>query len=662
MAGLPMQVGIHHATFSGSAGYGEFDNFCISRQPTEKAYSPLPTSGGTMDLMSGIISWAPGDFAGSHNVYFGSDYNDVNDATTGDPEYRGPGNVEGPDASGRFSYKAGQFETLVIGNTYYWRIDEVNTPTVWKGSTWRFTVQDYTTIDDFERYVDTGFPVADSTLRKTWIDGYWGINWVTYTSSNGSFIQLNKTIKHGGAKSMKFYYDNDGSIGWMVELYNYDPQYVYTAPKYSEAVAAIDDAARLNTSTQESLGIKRNWSSYKVLRIPFYGDPNNTLVATDKLYVGLWDGDNNPTTPVIIEHPDNARLQKNWWQNWYIPLSAFTAKNANLNLSNIGRIYIGIGNRTTPATGGKGFVYFDDIQLLANGVCIPGSVAGDFDGDCTVNETDLEMMSEIWLYTVGTPVIKLDAAGLPVGKLPNGGKYANTGTLGGYFEDFNSANPADNPTVETVASVKCITFDGNSLLIADFNAPESITGNNPFTIIYKVYNPAVSFDEEVFAWAKRGTTARYASAGYSTSTAWGAIAHWGSPDMGFDGGVPSAGKWHTIAITYDGRPNGSEYVMVDTAPNAVEHNKTLDIWPDCPVMVGASYNGDPYIEAVTPTLPFSGSIAKVEVYNYFIPPHILDKSLTTTPINMVSSDSTINFKDFAAFASKWLVGPVLVGQ
>src|SRR4030043_867311 len=113
------------------------------------------------------------------------------------------------------------------------------------------------------------------------------------------------------------------------------------------------------------------------------------------------------------------------------------------------------------------------------------------------------MMTGIWLNGVSTtPVIKIDASPLTTGPKSS---IANAGSAGGNFVDFNTCDANDNPVVETVAGVKCITFDANSLLISDINAPDSITGNSPFTVIYKVYNPTYEVDEEVFNWAKRGT-------------------------------------------------------------------------------------------------------------------------------------------------------------
>jgi len=102
------------------------------------AWKPSPVD-GTIHADTWIsLSWGAGDFAVSHNVYFGENFDDVNDGT-GDT-FRGnqtdtfyiagfPG----------FAYPDG----LVNGTTYYWRIDEVNEAdpnSPWKGDIWSFMV------------------------------------------------------------------------------------------------------------------------------------------------------------------------------------------------------------------------------------------------------------------------------------------------------------------------------------------------------------------------------------------------------------------------------------------------------------------------------------------------------------------------------------------
>ncbi len=297
--------------------------------PVGRFTRPLLTMAGTpspfnKDIEASstpTLTWTPGIYAAAtngHKVYFDTNEAkvtarhgcEVNDVSTTVPSY------------------TPAFEPLTRLTTYYWAVDELNdacSPYIWPGNVWRFTVPIYEVVDNFELYTTTGtrdlenfadpiLPTTIGPLRRTWIDGLWNMEWsypnpIT-TATSGSYVQLNtdpcdgttnkSNIAQGGTKSMKFYYDNDGTINWVKDLrlpidtgggQSYD-YWNYTAPKYSEASAAVDDAARLsapnppfNPDDQNSLGMLRDWSGYRLLKLSYYGDPNNTIVSADKLYV-----------------------------------------------------------------------------------------------------------------------------------------------------------------------------------------------------------------------------------------------------------------------------------------------------------------------------------------------------------------------------------------
>jgi hypothetical protein len=103
--------------------------------------NPSPTDGSTDVMREVVLSWTPGKFADQHDVYFGTGFDDVNDATNLDP--MGPDNVyrARQDAN---SYTPHQL--LDFGTTYYWRVDEVNAPpdyTVYQGDVWSFTTEPF---------------------------------------------------------------------------------------------------------------------------------------------------------------------------------------------------------------------------------------------------------------------------------------------------------------------------------------------------------------------------------------------------------------------------------------------------------------------------------------------------------------------------------------
>ncbi|MEN8128311.1 MAG: discoidin domain-containing protein, partial [Planctomycetota bacterium] len=83
-----------------------------------------------------ILSWAPGDYADKHDVYFGTSSDDVADASP----------TEDPAGVyvGRQDPNTLALDRLELGRTYYWRIDDVNAApdhTIFKGGIWSFSVE-----------------------------------------------------------------------------------------------------------------------------------------------------------------------------------------------------------------------------------------------------------------------------------------------------------------------------------------------------------------------------------------------------------------------------------------------------------------------------------------------------------------------------------------
>jgi len=273
--------------------------------PPVKAGSPNPLNGATDVSMAPVLKWKPGDYATSHDVYFGTDEDAVKNATTASPEYKGS------RAPGSESFVPGD---LPWEATYYWRVDEVNDvnpDSPWIGSVWSFTTGDFLVADDFEDYND--YPPYE--IFSTWIDG-WEV------PTNGSLAghpepPFAETMNvYGGSQSMPLYYDNN--------------------LKYSEA--------------EMSLSPPQDWTrqGVTVLSIMFLGDSNNSI---EQIYVKvngvkvLYDGD-----PFDITRPR--------WTRWNIDLTSF-----GVNLRNVTELSIGFGDEANLRAGGSGVVYFDNIRL-----------------------------------------------------------------------------------------------------------------------------------------------------------------------------------------------------------------------------------------------------------------------------------------------------------
>jgi len=128
--------------------------------------NPNPANGAVDVKQTQIITWSPGIYAASHEIYFGTDQEAVKNANTSSPEHKGSGNL------GSESYDPGQLEW---NTTYYWRIDEVNNTNAdspWPGILWSFTTANFLIVDDFESYNDLDPADPDSNrIFNAWIDG-----------------------------------------------------------------------------------------------------------------------------------------------------------------------------------------------------------------------------------------------------------------------------------------------------------------------------------------------------------------------------------------------------------------------------------------------------------------------------------------------------------
>ena len=175
-----------------------------------EAYNPYPGDKRKDIPRNVILSWKQGMYGKTHNVYLGTRFEDVNEATATDP--RGVLVSQGQDG---LTFDAGQFD---YGRTYYWRVDEVNAApdlTVYKGDVWTFDVINAIVVDDFESYND-----ACSRISYAWKGGSdIGDNvdcGVIASPGNGTGSIIGndappyaeQTIVHGGKQSLPLRYDN----------------------------------------------------------------------------------------------------------------------------------------------------------------------------------------------------------------------------------------------------------------------------------------------------------------------------------------------------------------------------------------------------------------------------------------------------------------------
>jgi hypothetical protein len=273
--------------------------------------NPLPGNGATDVQMTETLSWTAADNAASHELYFGTDTDAVNNATAASPEY------VGPKAIGAESYDPGG---LAWDSSYAWRVDEVYPTSTVKGLVWTFATADYILVDDFESYDDIDpLPgeAGGNRIFDIWIDGFG-------TTTNGALVgndlppYAETSVVHGGAQSMIYRYDNN--------------------LKTSEATP--------------TLVYPRDWTEGGVTKLSLWFRGASANVA-DRMFVAL-NGN------AVVYHDDPAATQITGWNEWVIDLADF----AGVDVTNVNTITIGFGTKGSPAAGGAGTMYFDDIRLV----------------------------------------------------------------------------------------------------------------------------------------------------------------------------------------------------------------------------------------------------------------------------------------------------------
>ncbi len=159
------------------------------------AYDPQPADGERDLSTNTTLSWTPGVHADKHDIYFGTNFNDVNDAN----------NTNVPDGVIFIqNQELNSFDPdgLVPGTNYFWRIDEVNDTNIWKGDIWNFTTaypgKDLV-IGDFEDNMDN-----------------WVVNTDNATYITFSYSETGATLNN---TSLKMDLTEDEAVGWAWLIY-----------------------------------------------------------------------------------------------------------------------------------------------------------------------------------------------------------------------------------------------------------------------------------------------------------------------------------------------------------------------------------------------------------------------------------------------------------
>ena len=197
-------------------------------EPNPFAYGPQPKNGSRHEDTWANLKWGAGDLAVSHDVYFGTDYDAVNEGTEGTfvgnttMDFQVVGFPGFPEPTG-----------LQLGATYYWRVDEVNPAepgSPWKGEVWSFTVPPKEAFDP-DPADGAKFLAPDLTL--SWTAGigakmhtvYFGSSSDEVAGAAGGLPQVGAAYDPGALEPATTYYwrvdEFDGAVTYTGDVWSF---------------------------------------------------------------------------------------------------------------------------------------------------------------------------------------------------------------------------------------------------------------------------------------------------------------------------------------------------------------------------------------------------------------------------------------------------------
>jgi len=360
--------------------------------PPKTAYFPDPSDGAESVNVDVHLSWTGGFGSKLHTVYFGDNFEEVDNATGGQTQ-------------GTTTYTPG---TLKMAKTYYWRVDEFDIVETHKGDVWSFTTEGaVAAIDPTNGAVD-----VTQTPTLTWSPGF-GASHEVYFGTDAASLELKGSGNLGSESYEPGQLEWNTTYYWRVdEANNANADSPWTGPLWSFNTAnflVIDDFESYNdldpsdpesnrlfhawidgldsteingsvvgydnppfaeqnivhsgnqsmpfaydnavgkSETTLTLTSNSDWTvnGVNTLTIWFRGSVAN---AAEPMYVAL----NNSA---VVNHDNPNAAQTTRWTEWTIDLQAFADQ--GVNLANVNTIALGLSS----VTGGTGTMYFDDIRL-----------------------------------------------------------------------------------------------------------------------------------------------------------------------------------------------------------------------------------------------------------------------------------------------------------
>jgi hypothetical protein len=221
-----------------------------------KALGPDPANGAMHEATWVTLSWRAGDYAVTHEVYLGDNFDDV-DNGTGDTFRGNQASTMLIAGFAGFPYPDG----LVPGTTYYWRVDEVNETepnSPWKGDIWSFSIPPQTAYDpdpaDGAEFVD-----LDATF--TWTGGfnaklhtvYMGTDYDEVSNAAGGAPLGSASYKPAALEPEKVYY-------WRVD--EFDPPLTHKGDIWGFTTpGAVGNAQPANGAVDVQMNATLSWTA-----------------------------------------------------------------------------------------------------------------------------------------------------------------------------------------------------------------------------------------------------------------------------------------------------------------------------------------------------------------------------------------------------------------
>ena len=424
--------------------------------PSKTARNPGPADGAELVDPDVKLSWTAGFGAKLHTVYFGDNFDDVNNATGGIPQ-------------GTANYTPG---TLKLAKTYYWRVDEFDAIATYKGKVWSFTTEGAVwslkpsngSVDVKQTTILTWSPSVYAASHQV----YFGTDKEAVRNANTGSPEYKSTKALGSESYDPGKLEWDATYYWRVdEVNNVNPDSPWVGPVWSFTTAnflVVDDFESYNDIDPPEAGSNRIFEAWPdgfgtttngalvgndlppyteqtivhggAQSMPYFYDNNlkfsesiltlvyprdwtekdvNTLTlyfrgnsdnAAERMYVAL-----NGSAAVYHDNPNASQISI--WTGWNIELKAFADQ--GVDLTNVNTIAIGFGDKNNMQAGGSGKMYFDDIRLATAAAPVGKVLLFEEDFDSMVLGTTVEESpgtEEVWTNTPPTGWI-VDNSGVP---------------------------------------------------------------------------------------------------------------------------------------------------------------------------------------------------------------------------------------------------------